>query len=75
MKIMINSIKAAIVDSSTLEDNNYVIAHWIVQYEISDSDHFIQGTLKWTEVPNIYKILKFINWFYGKRNTTTPQPS
>ena len=76
MKIQINSIEAELTDVSTFEKSDFKINRWVVKYEIViEHDHVIQGKLNWNAVPNEYKIIKFINWFYAKRNTNTPQPS
>ena len=76
MKIQINSIEANILDISTLTESNFKISRWVVKYEIViEHDHVIQGKLNWNAVPNEYKIIKFINWFYAKRNTNTSQPT
>lgn len=76
MRITIESIEADIINTSTLTENSFDINRWVVKYEIViDHDHVIKGRLNWSAIPNSYKILKFINWFYEKRNTNTPQPS
>jgi len=76
MIIIIKSIEAELTDISTMEGSNFRIDRWVIQYEIViEHDHIIQGRLNWNAVPIPYKIIKFINWFYGKRNTNTPQPS
>lgn len=77
MRIIIKSIEANLIDTSTIEEDNYLIKHWVIKYEILfiEEGHNIQGSLDWTAVPNIYKIIKFIKWFYGKRNTNITQPT
>ena len=76
MKITIESINAEVTDLFTFQENNFKINRWVIKYEIVfEHDHVIQGRLNWNAVPNEYKILKFIKWFYAKRNTTSPQPS
>ena len=74
MKITINSIEAQITNNSTYEENSFLINRWVIRYEIIvEHDHVIEGKLNWNAVPNPDKIIKYITWFYGKRNTTTPQ--
>ena len=74
MKITIVSIEADIINTSTLTENSFDISRWIIKYEIIiEHDHVIQGKLNWSAIPNPYKIIKYITWFYGKRNTTTPE--
>jgi hypothetical protein len=74
MKITIHSIEAQITDTSTMSENVFIIQRWVVKYEIvMEHDHVIQGRLNWSAVPNAYKIIKYITWFYGKRNTNTSE--
>lgn len=77
MIVIINSITANLVDTSTNEGSSFQIASWTIEYEILNLDpishHSIRGTLKWTAVPNTYKIIKYLQWFYGRRNTTTTE--
>ena len=74
MNIRIESIEAEIIDLSTFEESDFKINRWVIKYEIViEHDHVIQGRLNWSTVPDAYKILKYINWFYGKRNTNTSQ--
>ena len=76
MKITIESITADIIDTSTHTESSFDISRWVIRYKIVvEHDHVIEGRLNWNATPNPYKIIKFINWFYGKRNTNTPQPS
>jgi hypothetical protein len=76
MKIVIKSIEAEIINKSTVEENEFLISRWVVTYEIIiEHDHVLQGRLNWYATPNTYKIMKFINWFYDKRNTNTPLPA
>jgi hypothetical protein len=75
MRITIKSIEAEIINASTNTEDNFIIDYWVIKYEIIlEEGHTIEGTLKWDAVPYIYKIIKFIKWFYGKRNTNTPEP-
>ncbi len=71
MRIKINSIRADLLDASTMNENEFLIDHWDIDYEIDNIDtigkHSVRGTLKWTAVPIPYKIIKFITWFYGKK--------
>ena len=67
MRIIIRSIQAEILNTSTMDNDDFLINHWIIQYEIVDSEHSIKGILKWTAVPIPYKIIKFITQFYDKR--------
>ena len=67
MKITITSIEAQIIDTSTVSENSFDISRWLVKYTIIiEHDHVIQGRLNWSAIPNTYKIIKFITWFYGK---------
>lgn len=77
LKITIESIEAVLINASTNEKDDFLIDHWIIKYEIiiEEQEHTVQGWLKWNATPNPYMIIKFINWFYGKRNTNSPQPS
>ena len=74
MKITINSIEAQLTDTSTFEKSEFLINRWVVKYEVViDHEHTVEGWLAWNGLPDTYKIIKYITWFYGKRNTTTPQ--
>jgi hypothetical protein len=74
MTIKIKSIEAEITDLSTFEESDFKINRWVIKYEIViEHNHVIQGRLNWSAVPDAYKIIKFITWFYGKRNTNTSQ--
>ena len=74
MIILITSIEAQLTCTSNNTENSFNIDQWIIKYQIIiEHGHVIEGRLNWTAVPNAHKIIKFINWFYAKRNTTTPQ--
>lgn len=74
MKITIESITANIINTSTLSESNFDISRWEIRYEIVvEHDHVVKGKLNWYATPIPCKIIKFINWFYGKRNTTAPE--
>jgi hypothetical protein len=79
MRIIINSITANLIDTSTTKVTSFLIKDWTIEYEIPNIDpidgHSIRGTLKWKAQLNEYKIIKFLKWFYGKRNTTSPEPT
>lgn len=74
MIILINSIEADIRDTSTLTESSFIITGYTVQYEVDfTAEHSIRGTLKWNAVPDEHKIIKYITWFYEKRNKNIPQ--
>ena len=75
MQIEIKSIDAQLINSSTNTESSCIISNWVVHYKISNPDHVIEGWLKWTAVPVAYKIIKYLQWYYGKRNTTTAEPA
>jgi hypothetical protein len=76
MRITINSIEADIRDTSTFTESSFLIVGYIIQYEIDiEKEHSVRGTFKWHGLPNEHKIVKFLKWFYAKRNTNIPEPT
>ena len=67
MKIIINDIRAILIDASTKSESNYIVEGFIVNYEVDiiENKHTVSGWWKWENATlNIPVIIKEISKFY-----------
>ena len=69
MRIKIVSIRAVIVNASTVDEDRFLINHWEVEYkatlggtlaDLRHGDNEIEGYLVWLQPPEIEPIMKYI---------------
>jgi len=70
MRIKINTVEAIIIDASTMSENDFMIADWVVKYEVSFPplrQTHIDGVLKIESdiFPDLNLIIKYIQHLYN----------
>jgi hypothetical protein len=68
MKIIIDSIKAEVIDTSTVTENDFLIAQWIIRYTVMfppKKETHISGSLSINILPNPKFIIDFIKDLYA----------
>jgi hypothetical protein len=66
MRITIKDIEAKIIDSSTMDHDDFLIECWIVRYRVDFDNyaHSVEGRFEWNDPPFIKEILSTIKGFY-----------
>ena len=76
MKVTITDIRAKIVDVSTKEAENYMIAYWIIKYEVrfilpydNSSYNTLEGELIWRVNPiDIMVVINYIKSLFNENS-------
>ena len=68
MKITIKSIEAEIIDTSTPLEDQFIINHWIVKYEVSFPPRqytHIEGTVLLESDDGVAPVHKIMSWLHS----------